>query len=116
MTLSIGAERRERARQPRGDDPGEKHRSKRLLRGIQIFTAVTALGAVGSLTTAFCLDDWRTAVAGGVLAVMSTAAGALWCLHNMLADREEFYRRGQLDGWFRGWHGQEPDAGDPLLK
>lgn len=114
MTLSISAERRERARQPRSDD--SPNRSKHLLRSIQIFTIATALIGVAGLTVAFCLEDWRAAVAGGTSVVLAAFGGFVWCLHGMLADRREFYRRGHVEGWYRGWNGQEPNADDPLIR
>jgi hypothetical protein len=48
--------------------------------------------------------------------MLAGMASVVLCVHAMLADRQEYYRRGQLDGWMRGWRGQEPDVDDPLLR
>jgi hypothetical protein len=47
--------------------------------------------------------------------MLSGLAATILIVHAMLADRQEFYRRGQLDGWMRGWRGQEPEVDDPLI-
>lgn len=115
MSLHIGEERRLRALQP-PEMSEDGHRAHRTIQGVVVFTAVTALGSIACLATAFALHEWRTAVVGMTLAIMSSTAGALLIGHRLIADRQEFYRRGQLDGWMRGWRGQEPEADDPLLK
>jgi magnesium-transporting ATPase (P-type) len=48
--------------------------------------------------------------------IIAAIAGAVLCVEWMLADRQTFYLRGKVDGYYQGWHGQLPDADDPLLR
>lgn len=60
-------------------------------------------------------DDIRFAIYAMLLLAVAALAGAVLAIANMFAGREEFYRRGHLIGWMRGWNGQEPLRDDPLL-
>lgn len=89
-----------------------------LITGIRCFVA-------GMLTAGICAAVWACTTHGrsthlviiaGSCFCLAGMGGAVLALQALLADRQEFYRRGQLDGWMRGWRGQEPDAGDPLLR
>lgn len=115
MSLSVGHDRHQRAME------AEEHQvhdagPQWLLRGVRIFTVVTAMAGVGCLATAFSLNEWRTAMVGSTLTVVSAIGASLWCASTLLADRRTFYQRGHLEGWMRGWRGQEPEVKDPLLR
>lgn len=117
MSAPISRDLRTHVTQPAGQQPtaAEPAGCSRLLRGVQVFTALTALGAAACLATALNHDRWHYALAAATLAMMAAMGAALLAGNAMLADRQDFYRRGQLDGWMRGWRGQEPDVDDPLL-
>ncbi|BEL07782.1 hypothetical protein Q0Z83_059730 [Actinoplanes sichuanensis] len=116
MTIHIGEDRRLRALQPSGEMSESAHGPRWLIRGVAGFCAVTALSGVGSSAWAFAHHEWRLALVGSTLLIMSVIAGSVLVGNQLLADRQEFYRRGELNGWMRGWRGQEPEAGDPLLR
>ena len=61
-------------------------------------------------------EDLHLTIAACAWFVMTGIGAGLLVTQSMVADRTEFYRRGQLDGWMRGWRGQEPDVDDPLLR
>lgn len=117
MTIEIDRERKARALHP--PQPLDDHHVRRctLMWSIGIFGAaalVTGLVLAG-------LDIARPhgvhfAIYAASCFVLSGLSGALICVNAILADREEFYRRGQLDGWMKGWRGQEPEVNDPLLR
>ncbi len=83
---------------------------------VKLYTAITGGSAVVLLTIAFLLGRWHIALAGTTVALLAGAGGVVLCIHAMLADRHEFWRRGQLDGWMRGWRGLEPEVDDPLSR
>ncbi len=114
MSTEIDIERRQRALQPSTQD--NTPRPGRLVQAVRLLVCVTATAGVGCLVAAFCLDEWRTALAGSTLLVISAIAGAVWVINGLLAERNRFYQRGFLDGWMRGWRGQEPSTDDPLLR
>jgi hypothetical protein len=87
-----------------------------LMRWVRVFTTLTTGFAVVLLTTAFLLGHWHVALAGTTVALLAAAGGVVLCVNAILADRQEFWRRGQLDGWMRGWRGQEPEVDDPLFR
>ncbi|GAB1642503.1 hypothetical protein [Krasilnikovia sp. MM14-A1259] len=60
-------------------------------------------------------DNIRYAIYGILLVAMASLAAGVLAVERMLAEREQFYRRGHLVGWMRGWRGQEPLNDDPLL-
>jgi hypothetical protein len=116
MTLSIDRETRAKAAAPAGSEPvtREPH---------AMITAVACVAAV-TVIAGVALGVADLAGHGGIHLVMPAMtcfvlaglSSAVLVIHTMLADRQEFYRRGQLDGWMRGWRGQEPDVDDPLLR
>lgn len=91
-------------------------RHRPLIIGIGCFTAVTAAGGIAFSVATLTGSSWRVALVGATLLMLAGIGAAVLCLHNMIADREDFYRRGHLDGWMRGWHNQDPDGDSPLLK
>lgn len=115
MSLHIGEERRLRALQP-PEKSEDGQRPDWTIRAVALTAAGTALGGIGCLAAAFALREWRTALAGSTLMIVAAIAGAVLVLNRLLADRQKFYQRGQLDGWMRGWRGQEPSSEDPLWR
>jgi hypothetical protein len=117
MTASIERDTVERALQPSAVDKDKTSRSSRLVVGIWVFGTVAAAG--GLVLVGLDLahpHSLRYAVYAGACLVVAGICGGLICLRAMLAGCQEFYRRGQLDGWMRGWRGQCPDVDDPLLR
>jgi hypothetical protein len=115
MTLSIDRATRDRASTPPGAAPGTAGPGK-LIIGLRIFTAVaTAAGiALGVADLASSGSVHLVIPCVGSFVFAGLAANNL-VHHHLLADRQEFYRRGQLDGWMKGWRGQEPGTDDPLI-
>lgn len=115
MTLSIDRDTRQRALTKAAAGPDMIGRM-RLVAGIRWFTVTTSGAAVGCLVACFTHGGVHIMIAAATLCVVSSISGALWCGHALLADRLDFYQRGQLDGWIRGWRGQEPEVDDPLIR
>lgn len=84
--------------------------------GIIIFGTLSLIAAVTLTVLDAEFNHDHLAIYAAACLVLAGLSGAMLCLHCMLADRDEFYCRGQLDGWMRGWRGQTPEDGDPLLK
>lgn len=97
------------------DADGRPTRSP-IVRGVQIFTSVTALAGVGSLTFAFSHNEWRMGVVGMTFTIIACIGGAVLCVEALLADRNAFYNRGEADGHYKGWRGLPPGVDDPLLR
>jgi hypothetical protein len=90
---------------------------RRLIRMIQVFVIVSALAGASFLTAGLVLGEWHGAVVGSTLLIVSAVAAAVLAVNALLADREAFFCLGELDGWMRGWRGQEPrGADDPPLR
>jgi hypothetical protein len=115
MTQSIDAGTRARALTPPGSESVTIGHGP-LIIGVRIFTAVTTFTATGFLIAAFTFAGWRSALAAATFSILSIMSGVVLVIDALLADRREFYQRGQLDGWMRGWRGQEPEVDDPLLR
>lgn len=88
----------------------------RLVAGIVTFGVAAGVGGLVLVGLDIDLTNVHLAVYSVACFVLAGLAAGLVCINALLADRQEFYRRGQLDGWMRGWRGQEPDADDPLLR
>ena len=116
MSLSIGEDRRLRALQPPETTENDQHRPHWLIRAVTLTSAGTALLGMGLIAAAFALEEWRTALAGSTLLIISALAGTVLAMNWLMADRQEFYRRGHLDGWHLGWRGLPPGSGDPLQR
>ncbi|WP_433368288.1 hypothetical protein ACQPZX_41275 [Actinoplanes sp. CA-142083] len=115
MTASTDNDRRQASdtvtpsiEQPCGHHP--------VMPAVKLFAGVTAVAGAGCLAAAFSVAEWRIALAGSTLVVLSAVASALWIADGLLADRHAFYRRGKVDGWYEGWRGQPPATDDPLLR
>jgi hypothetical protein len=115
MTQHITAETRAAALAPPGSKSDTVSRSGLIL-GVRLFTAFMTLKALGFLISAFTFAGWRSALAAATFFILAVLGGLVLTIDCLLAERQEFYRRGQLDGWMRGWRGQEPEIDDPLLK
>jgi hypothetical protein len=117
MTIEIDRERKARALEPPQAAQGLRIRRCTLLWSIGIFGAVAMVA--GLILAGLDFAEPRGlhyAVYAASCFVLSGLAGGLICINAILADRREFYRRGQLDGWMKGWRGQEPEVDDPLLR
>lgn len=117
MTADIGEQQRMRALKTPAPGAGQPTRHSRLVVGITCF----GVGATvtGLILVAEDLTDrvgFHFAVYAAACFVLAGLAGTLLVLRAMLADCQAFYRRGHLDGWIKGWNGQNPETGDPLLK
>lgn len=88
----------------------------RLMRWVMAHTILAGAGAVGCLAISLITGDWHAALAGATLLILSTQGGAVLMINAMVCDRQEFYRRGQLDGWYRGYRMQVPEVDDPLFR
>lgn len=88
----------------------------KLIRGVQVVAGGTALAGVGALTGAFVENEWRVAVVGYSLLLLSAVAGSVLVINALLADRNVFYQRGKADGYYEGWRGMPPTVDDPLLR
>jgi hypothetical protein len=115
MTQSIDERHRKQAAHPASaGEPGPA--VSQLVRWIRIFTGTTLGAGLVVFTWALAHDLWRLAVVGMVLVFLAAVSAGVWTVHLLLADRNEFYRRGLLEGWRQGWNGQPPDVDDPLLR
>jgi hypothetical protein len=117
MTISIDRATRERAKVPPSNHKPLAAPRDRLICGVRIFAAIAVAAGVA-------LGAWDLAGDGGVHLIMpsvgcfvlASQATTILIVHSLLASHQEFYRRGQLDGWMKGWRGQQPDVDDPLLR
>lgn len=117
MTIEINQQRRERALNPSPAAAGIGTGPCWLTVGIWAFGIVTTV--IGLVLVFLDLSHpvvRQFAIYAASCFVLAGISGALLCMRAMLAGREEFYRRGQLEGWRRGWYGQVPELDDPLLK
>lgn len=116
MTIEIDHDRRTRALNAGAATHAPPAGHNGLLWAVGAFGA--AAGVAGLVLAV--LDAKTPGMHGAVYAaasfVLSGLAAAIVVINRMLADRQEHYRRGQLDGWMRGWRGQEPEVDDPLLR
>jgi hypothetical protein len=88
-----------------------------LIVGIRIFAGLAALTGVGLTVADLTGGDGAHLIAASCTSfILAGLAGAILSVDAILADRQEFYRRGELTGWIRGWRGQEPEVSDPLLR
>jgi hypothetical protein len=116
MTTSIDRDAREHAvRTPEAadSDPG---RSAMIMRGVRVFTAMAGAASIALVAVGIAQPSIHTSVAAAAALLLAAAGGSLLVAESMLADRQEFYRRGQLEGWRRGWNGEPPEVDDPLLR
>src|SRR4051812_5876837 len=99
VTISIDQDRRQRARRlSAAAEPVT--RCGRLIIAIRA-TLIAAILA-GLVLVGIDIDlphGVRFAIYAAACFMTSALCGGLLVMHAMLADRQEFYRRGQLDGW-----------------
>lgn len=116
MTQSIERTTRERARRTPDAEPVIAKRPK-LIVGVWCFTVgMTVLAVALTVAQLTVVDSVHLAIYAATCAVLAAIGGAVLSFRAMLAGRQEFYRRGHLDGWMRGWRGQEPEVDDPILR
>lgn len=116
MTADISEQQRMRALRTSGPD-------SRPTRHSRLVVSITCFGVGATVTGLILVAEDLTDTTGFHFAVYAAAcfvlaglSGTLLVLRAMLADCQEFYRRGQLDGWMKGWRGQQPEVDDPLIK
>jgi hypothetical protein len=114
MTRSIDAGTRARALTPPGPEPIAIGHGP-LITGVRIFSVVSVVVSIGFFSAAVAYDNWRWALAAATVLNFAVMGGVVLAIDAMFNGRREFYQRGQLDGWMRGWRGQEPEVDDPLL-
>lgn len=116
MTMSIDHDARAKTLRGDGAEAVIDHGRSRL--ALFVGWGAGVLATVGALCMAwaFTTEEWRVALLGTTLLLLAGMGGTVLCLRRFLADRQEFYQRGQLDGWMRGWRGQEPEVFDPLMR
>lgn len=115
MTQSISRRTRERAIRGRGAEPVTAGRDRTII-GVRLFTAVALTAGIGLGVTDLAGHGQIHLVGASLTCfILAGISAALLILLMTLADAGEFYRQGQLNGWMRGWRGQEPEVDDPLL-
>jgi hypothetical protein len=115
MTTSIGRDLQHHPSPP--PEPADQPAPRRgLLRGIQAATGVAVVICGAFTTMAVTHEDLKYTVAACAWFTVSAIGAALLAGHAMLADRQDFYRRGQVDGWHRGYRMELPDVDDPLFR
>jgi uncharacterized membrane protein len=114
MTQSIDRETRARAASPAGSEPVTITRN-RLIVGVRCFVGLMVLKAMAFLIAAFAFAGWRSALAAATFFILAVLGGVVLTIDALLASRSDFYQRGQLDGWYRGYRMQPPELDDPLL-
>lgn len=115
MTAEIGEQQRLRAlRAPLPED--RPTRLGRMIIGITCFGVGATITGLVLAGLDIALTNANLAVYAAACFVLAGLASALLVLRAMFADCQEFYRRGQLEGWHRGWNGQPPETSDPLLR
>jgi hypothetical protein len=117
MTISIDRAARERASMPPAAEPKPSAGPRGLIIGLRIFVAVATAAGI-ALGVADLASDGHTHLVLPCVGSFILAGLAVNNLvhHYLLADRQEFYRRGQLDGWVKCYRGQAPDSDDPLVR
>lgn len=116
MTQSIHRETRERALQGPMNEPAEPKRDWQVI-GVRVFTGANALAGVGLAATDLAGDGGIHLVGPAAMCfILATIGAAVLILLSQISDRQEFYRRGQLDGWYRGYRMQPPEVDDPLIR
>lgn len=83
---------------------------------VRFLTCLAALLGVGLSAWSLAHDLWRWALVGFAVVLIGGMGGAVWAVHHLMADRGEFWRRGQASGYHLGWRGLPPDVDDPLLR
>lgn len=117
MTISIGEDRRQRATEPARGPGHDRPRHELVVWGARAFAILASIGGVAMAVADLAGDGHVHLIMPALTSFMLAGlAAVVLCVHAMLADRQEHYRRGQLDGWYRGYRMQEPDLDDPLLR
>lgn len=116
MTQSISRESRTRVLQEPIAETTERRRDWQVI-GVRIFTGLAVLAGVG-LTVADLASSGRThlIIPAATCFIVAAIGAAVLVLLAQIADRQEFYRRGQLEGWYRGYRMLLPEVDDPLLR
>jgi hypothetical protein len=115
VTQSIDARTRAKATTPPESESDIISRS-RLVVGVRVFTGATTTAGLGMLLHVFTYTDWRSGLAAATFFILAVLGGSILTIDALLAERREFYQRGQLDGWMQCLHGQPPEVDDPLLR
>lgn len=115
MTRSIERDTVRRAREKEYAQLVSSRRGPRAITAAKIATgvAVVACAAFGSAAAVSASHHVQLLVGAATCAVLSAIGGAVLAMNTVLANRRDYYRQGQLDGWIRGWRGQPPEADVP---
>lgn len=119
MTAEINNRQRAQALQPAkttGNQSATRH--GRLIIGVAAFGVLAGVGGLVlvGVDLADSDNDAHVAVYAIACFILAGFAGGLLFINALLADRQTFYHRGQVDGWIKGWRGEEPATEDPLLR
>jgi hypothetical protein len=94
------------------EPPGRSH----IITGVRICTGVTAATGVASAAVDVASDGGLPALIVSCTAFVIAAIGSSLLVFNaILPTCQEYYRRGHLEGWIRGWRGQPPENDGPGL-
>lgn len=72
--------------------------------------------ALSFLIAAVAGEGIHCVIGAATFAVLGLLGGVVIAIDMLMADRRDFYQRGQLEGWYRGYRMQSPEVDDPLLR
>jgi hypothetical protein len=94
------------------EPPGRSH----IITGVWICTGAAGTTGVATATIAVASDTGLSALIVSCTAFVIAAIGSsLLVFNSILPSCREYYRRGHLEGWMRGWRGQPPENDVPGL-
>lgn len=115
MTIEIGEDRLQRALHPPVAAAEAVTGPGVIVRGARVVAVLAAMSGV-AMAVADLAGDVHLLMPAFTAFLVGGQASVILCVHAMLADRCEYYRRGHIEGWYRGYRMQPPEVGDPLLK
>ena len=117
MTQSIDRTTREKALRPPEVVAASTRKTSPLTIATWAFTVTMSLLCVALAAIQLAtVHDLYLAIYAATCGVMASIGGAVLAIKAMFVGDAEHYRRGHLDGWMRGWRGQEPEIHDPFLR
>lgn len=115
MTLSIDADTQPDTPMPPRPEPVPIGHGP-LVIGVRIFTAMATATAIALGFVDLASDgSVHLVVPAMTCVVLAGIGGAILVIDALLGSRRQWYLHGELNGWMRSWHGQPPEADDPLL-
>lgn len=96
------------------EEQGEAVRHRRALTAVKVLSVLAAAGSLVCLGGCLMSEEFSLHFIAGsaTLAVLSSIGGSLLVLHALLTSRQDYYQRGVVDGWMRGWRGLPPEVDD----